>query len=244
MSEKSTALPPSYDTVIKEKTSAMGLPWAVLKPQGERRERKLEVVDTVLAWLTVWALIMPILANEYMYFWIDDKGVKWPTHGVFSAEARAAVHGQTRQRRADLPTTASVEAMYWGDRAWISNLVYAVLVALTGSWFAYKLHKARNPAQGQPDRSLKTLRQKRRFIPCVLAILMLPIWALLCYAISTVGYQPGPVLWVACVGLITNIFWIIVRVIRKRAAGKALEQAKGRAQVLEPIAHSSGARFA
>lgn len=90
MSEKSTALPPSYDTVIKEKTSAMGLPWAVLKPQGERRERKLEPLDTALAWLTVWALIMPVLANEYMYFWIDDKGVKWPTHGVFSAEARAA----------------------------------------------------------------------------------------------------------------------------------------------------------
>jgi hypothetical protein len=33
-----------------------------------------------------------------------------------------SVHGRN-ERRADLPTTESVEAMYWGDRAWISNLV-------------------------------------------------------------------------------------------------------------------------
>jgi hypothetical protein len=90
MSEKPNAPPPSYDAAMQEKTSAMRLPWAVLKPQGERKERRLEIVDTVLAWVTVWALIMPVLSNEYMYFWIDDKGVKWPTHGVFSAEARAA----------------------------------------------------------------------------------------------------------------------------------------------------------
>lgn len=130
------------------------------------------------------------------------------------------------------------------SRQYLTPCIDAFLVALTGTWFAYKLHKARNATEGPPDRSLKTLRQERRFIPCVLAVLMLPIWVLLCYAISTVGYHPGPVLWIACAGLVANTCWIIVRIIRKRAAGKALEQAKGRAQVLEPAAHSSGARFA